>query len=100
MRGQMSWAGWATMLISCIASSGCGSHLAYVHNAALGVDVVAATDGTTHVAIGYDNETFAVVPKYDEDGKVEAMTLVSVSNVDVDGLDEIVFNHVVATGDA
>lgn len=87
---------------ACLA--GCTSHnLAYVHNGVLGVDLTAATDGTARIAIGYDNETFAIVPRFDEvgDGKHgEAMTLVSVSNVDVDNLDEIIFNHVIATGAA
>jgi hypothetical protein len=83
--------------------TGCGGNLAYVHNSVLGVDVTAATDGTARIAIGYDSETFAVVPRFDPvgDGKHgDAMTLVSVSNVDVDALDEIIFNHVIATGEA
>ena len=83
--------------------AGCGGNLAYVHNSVVGVDVTGSTDGTARIAIGYDNETFAIVPRFDPvgDGKHgDAMTLVSVSNVDIDALDEIVFNHVIATGKA
>ena len=86
-----------------LCAGGCADNLAYVHNAVFGVDVTAATNGTGRIAIGYDSDTFAIVPRFDPvgDGKHgEAMTLVSVSNVDVDGLDEIVFNHVIATGQA
>ena len=89
------------VLIVCML--GCGHNLAYVHNAVLGVDVTAASDGTARIAIGYDNDTFAIVPRFDPVGdgnNGEAMTLVSVSNIDVDALNEIVFNHVIATGDA
>ena len=83
------------------ALAGCGN-LAYVHNAVVGIDVTAATDGTARIAVGYDNDTFAIVPRFKKDGdaQAEAMNLVSVSNVDIDALDEIVFNHVIATGDA
>jgi hypothetical protein len=93
----------AALLFTGAALGGCGNNLAYVHNAVVGVDVTAATDGTARIAIGYDNDTFAIVPRFDPvgDGKHgEAMTLVSVSNVDIDALDEIVFNHVIATGEA
>lgn len=85
-----------------LAIAGCNGNLAYVHNAVLGVDVTAASDGTARIAVGYDNDTFAVVPRFKSEGdkQGEAMTLVSVSNVDVDALDEIVFNHVIATGEA
>lgn len=100
-RGQRFSVAVASALMS--VAAGCGGNLAYVHNAVIGVDVTGATDGTARIAIGYDNETFAIVPRFDSvgDGKHgEAMTLVSVSNVDIDALDEIVFNHVIATGEA
>ena len=89
--------------LSLLAATGCGGSLAYVHNTVLGVDVTAAAEGTARIAVGYDSETFAVVPRFDPvgDGRHgDAMTLVSVSNVDVNGLEEIIFNHVIATGEA
>ena len=102
----MKWigkAGCSMVAAAYLFCGGCGEHLAYVHNAVAGVDVTMATDGTARIAIGYDNDTFAIVPRFDPvgDGKHgEAMTLVSVSNVDINGLEEIVFNHVIATGEA
>lgn len=86
-----------------IAAGGCGGNLAYVHNASIGVDLHVSTEGAGKLSVGYDNDTFAIVPRFDPvgDGKHgDAMTLVSVSNVDIDGLEEVVFNHVVATGQA
>jgi hypothetical protein len=88
------WACGAAML-----AGGCGD-LAYVHNGSLGVDLTASSQGTAKLAIGYENDTFAVVPRSGSGDKAEAMTLVSVSNVVIDGLNEVVFNHVVATGQA
>lgn len=102
MRRRLTMFAPALLLLP-LAGAGCGGNLAYVHNAVIGVDVTGATDGTARIAVGYDNETFAIVPRFDSvgDGKHgEAMTLVSVSNVDIDALDEIVFNHVIATGEA
>jgi len=86
-----------------LPATGCSQNLAYVHNTVLGVDATVSTEGTGRISIGYDNDTFAVVPRFDNVGDNhhgEAMTLVSVSNVDINGLDEIVFNHVIATGEA
>jgi hypothetical protein len=93
----------AAVVVFAAWAGGCGGNLAYVHNAVVGVDVTVSAEGTARIAVGYDNETFAVVPRFDPvgDGKHgDAMTLVSVSNVDIDALDEIVFNHVIATGQA
>lgn len=97
------------LLLLGLPMTGCNSHVIYVHNASLGVDVnVSAESGTAKFALGYDRETFAVVPRVaavDEKGnaipaKQDAMSLVSVSNVDAVGLNELIFNHAVATGQA
>jgi hypothetical protein len=87
-----------TLAVLMVALGGCGQNLAYVHNAALGVDVTLGTDGTSHVSIGYDKDTYAIVPR--DTSRNEAMTLISVSNIEVDGLNEVIFNHVVITGEA
>jgi hypothetical protein len=80
--------------------TGCQS-LVYVQESSLGVNVNAAQQGTPKLSLGYDREVFAVVPRFDPDGHhAEAMSLVSVSNVDTTGLDELVFNHYIATGEA
>ncbi|MDB5292745.1 MAG: hypothetical protein JWL69_3986 [Phycisphaerales bacterium] len=88
--------------------SGC-QHLLYVHDASLGINITASTsEGTGKLNLGYDSETFALVPRFtprDGNGqqvkaKSEAMSLVSVSNVDSTGLTEVTFNHVIMTGRA
>ena len=64
---------------------GCGSvdHLVYVSETSLGVSVNAAAQGTPKVAVGYDRETLAVVPRVDSacEPKREAMSLVAVSDI-------------------
>lgn len=83
-----------------LGSGGCGSHVAYVHDAVGGIDLTVSAEGTTRFVLGYDSDTFALVPGYDDGDGAEAMTLVSVSRMEADGLDDIIFNHWVATGAA
>lgn len=97
----------ALLLLLLLPLSGCNKHVVYVHNASLGVDVNFSTEsGTAKLSFGYDRETFAVVPQVTSDigdgknSKTDAMSLVSVSNVDAVGLQELIFNHAVATGAA
>ncbi len=79
---------------------GCqATHLLYVSDTVLGIDVAASAEGTGHLIFGYDRETFALVPRKEEDGdKSDAMSLAAVSCVYADGLQEVRFNHFVATG--
>lgn len=82
---------------------GCqATHLVYVHNAVLGVDVTASADaGTVRFALGYDRETYAMVPKKKGQGEEsEAMSLTAVSRVHVEGMSNIEFGHAIATGKA
>lgn len=75
------------------------THLLYVNDTVLGIDVAASAEGTGHLVFGYDRETFALVPRKEEaDGKSDAMSLAAVSCVYADGLQEVRFNHFVATG--
>jgi hypothetical protein len=81
-------------------SSGCRpTHLVYVHNASLGIDVSVSTEGTGRLVFGYDRDTFALVPRKDESTSAEAMSLVAVSCVYADGLNEVQFDHFIATGE-
>lgn len=81
-------------------SSGCrATHLVYVHNASLGIDVSASAEGTGRLAFGYDRDTFALVPRKDESASADAMSLASVSCVYADGLNEVQFDHFIATGE-
>ncbi len=82
--------------------AGCqATHLLYVTDTVLGIDVAASAEGTGHLTFGYDRETFALVPRKEEaDGKFDAMSLAAVSCVYADGLQEVRFNHFVATGES
>jgi len=43
---------------------GCqATHLLYVSDTVLGIDVAASAEGTGHMVFGYDRETFALVPR-------------------------------------
>ncbi len=81
---------------------GCqATHLLYVSDTVLGIDVAASAEGTGHLIFGYDRETFALVPrkeKEEDDNESDAMSLSAVSCVYADGLQEVRFNHFVATG--
>lgn len=82
-------------------AAGCTEHVAYVHDTVLGIDLTLATEGTTRLVFGYDSDTFAIVPGFRQGADpAEAMTLVSVSRVEAEGLDDIIFNHWIATGTA
>lgn len=39
------------------------THLLYVNDTVLGIDVAASAEGTGHLVFGYDRETFALVPR-------------------------------------
>jgi hypothetical protein len=81
--------------------AGCtATHVAYVHNATLGVDLTLAAQGTARFSLGYDRETFAIVPRKRATKPAEAMTLTAFSKVAVRGLDDVHFSHVIATGEA
>ena len=80
---------------------GCqATHLVYVHDASLGIDVSASTEGTGRIAFGYDRDTFALVPRAVGQDTSDAMSLTAVSCVYADGLNKIEFDHFVSTGEA
>src|SRR2546423_7500025 len=86
MNGRMR--AWFLAGACALCAAGCESdHVVYVSETNLGITVNAASQGTPKVALGYDRETFAVVPRYESDvNGPEAMSLLSLSNVDVTGL--------------
>lgn len=91
------------ILLYCLAGitlNACtSSHLIYGHDTSLGVDVAVSPEvGTGRMVLGYDRDTFAIVPR--KGSNMDAMTLTSVGCVFVDGLTEINFNHFVSTGKA
>ncbi len=92
---------------ACVFLGGCNAtHVVYVHDATLGIDVHTATEGTAKIAIGYERETFGLVPVYEKtcpgtgEKLHEAMTVTAISRVYAKGLDRVEFGHVVATGRA
>lgn len=107
----MSFLRWTAVLgVACAASlAGCARHVVYVRNTDVGIGVALspAEQGKIKFTLGYDQETFALVPKYtqEESGGTgvakqdKAMSLAAVSHVESKGLlNTVTFNHVVATG--
>lgn len=84
------------------------SHLIYVYDMSLGVDVAYSNEGSGKLIFGYDRGTYAIVPqkpekkpeKKDSKENGELMSLAGVSHVKVDGLNEIKFDHFIAAGEA
>lgn len=77
--------------------SGCqATHLAYVSETSIGIDVALSTESTGRVVFGYDRNNFALVPRKG-DGQ-DAMSLVSTSCLFAEGINEVSFNHFVASG--
>lgn len=87
--------GWISLLLS-----GCGeaTHLAYVHETSLGLDVAVSTEGTGRLVFGYDRDTYAIVPRIA--AGQDAMTLTSLGCIYASGLDDVQFKHFVSSGDA
>ncbi len=86
--------GWMSFLLC-----GCeATHLAYVHETSVGIDVAVSTEGTGRLVFGYDRDTYAIVPRK-SDGK-DAMTLTALGCIYAKGLDEVHFDHFVSSGDA
>lgn len=87
--------------IALFCLNGCQpTHLLYVHNASLGVEVSVGTEGTGRMVIGYDRDTFAIVPRKTGEGAADAMSLAAVNCVYADGLNSVKFDHFVSTGEA
>lgn len=80
------------------------THLVYVYDLSLGVDVAYSNEGSGKLVFGYDRGTYAVVPQKPGEGSPhsngELMSLAGVSHVKVDGLSEVKFDHFIATGQA
>ena len=102
------------MMISC---SGCTtpSHLVFHQSGVLGVDVAAdVTNGKVNVALGYDRQTNAIIPKTQtlatqrhlsggqrvEQKENEAMATVSASKIRIKWLGAQEVNEQFATGEA
>lgn len=77
---------------------GCSStHLVYVQETSMGLNVALSADGMQKMSLGYDRDVFAVIPKKGEEK--DAMSLFSVNKVDITGLDNMDVSEFVATGE-
>ncbi len=83
-----------------ISLIGCqATHILYAHETNLGVDFGISPDETSgELIIGYDRDTYALIPKKNNSSSQEAMGLASVSCVDIEGLNKFHFNQFIATG--
>jgi hypothetical protein len=103
------------LLLGCAALAACcltgckATHLIYVYDLSVGIDVAASTEGTGRLIFGYDRGTYALVPQRTDHVAVggvagtdtgELMSLTATSYVSSRGLDEFEFDHFVSTGDA
>ncbi len=80
-----------------IGLSGCNAkHLVYVHETSLGLDAAVSTEGTGRFVLGYDRDTYAIVPR--KGAGLDAMTLTALGCIYASGLDNVSFNHFVASG--
>ena len=88
-----------SLFISVMFLLGCeATHLVYVSNTILGVDVAVSSEGNNRLSIGYDRDTYCIVPRK-EAGK-DAMSVTSVSQIRIHGLNDVQFDYFVSTGEA
>ncbi|WP_019865693.1 hypothetical protein [Methylovulum miyakonense] len=87
--------GWISLLLC-----GCGeaTHLVYVHEVSVGIDVAASAEGTGRFMFGYDRDTYTIVPRI-ASGQ-DAATLTTFGCIYANGLDEVQFNQFVSSGEA
>ena len=83
-------------LISLLICGCTATHLIYVHETSIGIDVAASTEGTGRLMFGYDRGTYSIVPRKGEDQ--DAMSLVSFNCVYAKGLGNVKINHFVSSG--
>jgi len=80
-----------------ILLGGCSStHLVYVQETSMGLNVGISADGMQKMSLGYDRDIYAVIPKKGENE--DAMALLSINKVKVGGLDDMDVAEFVATG--
>lgn len=81
-----------------LSIGGCSStHLVYVQEASMGLNVALSAGGMQKMSLGYDRDIHAVIPKKSDEE--DAMALFSVNKVDISGLDNMDVSEFVATGE-
>tara|TARA_R110002110_G_scaffold381126_1_gene592019 strand:- start:272 stop:607 length:336 start_codon:yes stop_codon:yes gene_type:complete len=85
------------LLIAMLAITSCtATHLVYVQESSLGLNVGASTEGTNKISLGWDRDVYAIVPK--KKNTEDAMSLISVNRVRVSGVRDIEASEFVAGG--
>ncbi len=76
---------------------GCeATHLVYVQESSLGLNIGAGTEGSQKFSFGYDRDIYAIVPKKSD--TEDAMSLFSVNHVEASSLRDIEVSEFVASG--
>ena len=87
------------VLVVLIVAPGCSAtHLVYTQETVLGIDLSVGVEGQQKLTIGFDRDTFSIVPK--KEGGQDAMSVTAIGYVQADGLRDISFENFIATGDA
>lgn len=83
-------------------AAGCqASHLSYVHELTIGLEVAVTPEGMNTVSIGYERDTYAIVPRYElPNGDTKSMSLTALSRTRIESLSDIEAEHSLATGSA
>ncbi len=77
--------------------SGCTTqHLVYVQESTLGLSFAVSAEGMEKISLGYDRDVYAIVPKKNKTG--DAMSLFSINNVEITGMDDMHISEFVAAG--
>lgn len=85
-------------LLLSIVTGGCSStHMVYVQEASLGVNLAVGTEGVQKFSLGYDRDIYAIVPK--KGPEKDAMSLLSINNAKIEGLNKITVSEFVAGGE-
>jgi len=96
------------------ALCGCeATHVLYVHDTVLGLDFAPVAEDSARFTFGFDRQVFSIVPCFEEkkaativDGKqtapestsMEAASVAAFSRVTANGISDLTFHHLVATG--
>tara|TARA_B100000614_G_scaffold262547_1_gene296757 strand:- start:2757 stop:3119 length:363 start_codon:yes stop_codon:yes gene_type:complete len=85
------------LILSGLAVGCTASHMVYVQEASLGLNLGLGTEGVQKFSLGYDRDIYAVVPKKGKNQ--DAMSMLSINKAEIQGLNQITVSEFVAGGD-
>lgn len=105
----------ALTALAAMALAGCeATHVLYVHDTVFGLDLAPVAEDSARFTFGFDRQVFSIVPCFEEvtpgppgaDGSaagkptrsLEAASVAAFSRVVADGISDVTFHHLVATG--